>query len=122
MKTFFSLFTIALLVGCTRSPAPVSQMDKFRAEAASTLPAAVSNYVVGITRIVHTDLQCYSESVSNWNATATVEFVNQRGGIERKDYPFVFLVVERDGGEHIYCMANTQRIYSESISAAFQPH
>jgi hypothetical protein len=125
MKTISCLLAaIALLCGCLKQTpiAPPSKIETFRTEAQQQLGSAVSNYVVGVTRIVHTDLNCTSEVVSNWSATATVEFVNKNGGVERKDVPFVFVVVNgTNSTEHIYCMEDEPQIFKAAMDAASRP-
>jgi hypothetical protein len=62
--------------------------NRFRAGADNAVLAACTNYTVGLKSII--SLQCDTDDNNflNWTATATVEYINTVGGIERTNYEF----------------------------------
>jgi len=56
-----------------------------------------SNNVVGLQRIVKSSVDEHG-TPSNWTGTATVEFINKVGGIERKDRWYVFDTIQNETG------------------------
>ena len=55
--------------------------------------AAVTNQVVGLNRIISTEIEDEDGSIAKWRADATVEYVNSVGGIDRTNLPFRFQLI-----------------------------
>ena len=93
----FLLATAALLVGCSRPDPSLARQGE------QAFHAAITNQVVGFSRLI--DCSFYARDhhpiswngrgyviQTNWLAEATVEFINRQGGIERTNYPFMFIL------------------------------
>jgi hypothetical protein len=55
--------------------------------------AAITNQVVGLNRIISTEIEDEDGSIAKWRADATVEYVNSVGGIDRTNLPFRFQLI-----------------------------
>lgn len=88
----FILVMVLSLVQANRSY-PIREMTlreelaELRAQMDAGMPGALSNYVVGITRIVDVYKNFDAENIGRWKAEATVEYVNIVGGIQRTSLP-----------------------------------
>ncbi len=80
------LTTTALLCGCNK-PAPVqSETEKRAVEAHALVLAECTNEIVGLTKIISAGASpdtYNSTNIAAWSCWATVEYVNQTGGIDR---------------------------------------
>jgi hypothetical protein len=65
-------------------------LTRLRAGADAVVREYCSNTVVGITRIVRTDLDTLEDNPAKWSGNAVAEFINRVGGVERTNLPFVF--------------------------------
>lgn len=70
--------------GNSKPLTPEQRQERDAASAQTMLQSAITNDVVGYTRTIKLDDFIFTGTpVSNWWASATVEFVNQVGGVER---------------------------------------
>jgi hypothetical protein len=109
MKVFICLLAAALLCGCNK-PAervvPASQggdfngegddnsfahrLAWFRAGADFAVRTACTNDVTGLRRIIRVDASTYDNNLAKWKASATVEFINHIGGVDRTNLYYRF--------------------------------
>ena len=59
------------------------KLARYRAAADASVRAACTNYIVGLRTIIDLDATTYDANFKKWSATATVEFINPVGGVER---------------------------------------
>jgi hypothetical protein len=72
------------------------KLARYRAGAEQAVRAACTNEVTGLHQFISMDVSTYDQNVKRWTATATVEFVNHLGGIDRTNLEFQF---DAFGGE-----------------------
>src|ERR1035437_1945985 len=109
MKAFICLLAAALLCGCNK-PAeravPASQggdfngegddnsfahrLAWFRAGANFAVRTACTNDVTGLRQIISVDASIDDENFVKWKASATVEFINHIGGVDRTNLYYRF--------------------------------
>lgn len=79
-----------------------------------------SNNVIGLSRIVKTDLDYSGSNPTNWWGMATVEFVNKVGGIERKDVWYIFQVIQNSSGgvRSVYPIEDPDRFDCDELKDA----
>jgi len=71
---------------------------RLEAEAEADQLKACSNWV-GFNRIIDHYILASAPEVSNWTGSATIDFLNKNGGIERTNLPFRFdLIMHHAGG------------------------
>ena len=80
------------------------KLNRYRKSAESLVRAACTNEVTGLRQFISMDISTYGQNVKEWKATATVEYVNHLGGIDRTNLEFVF---ETLGGD-FDCLKKTQ--------------
>jgi len=73
---------------------------RYRAKAEQSVRVACTNDVVGLRQVMQTDLSTYQDNYKNWRASATVEFFNKMGGVERTNLDFRFDMILDD----LYCI------------------
>ncbi len=76
--------------GCDRDETPNQRGDRLRSAAIGVLHAEITNSVVGYSRTIRSSIWDEGNNPYLWAAEATVEFVNQVGGIERTDIYLAF--------------------------------
>jgi hypothetical protein len=95
------------------SPKPESewqQKHRLQSEAASGVLAECSNHVVGITRVIDSFVDDLDSDPHKWKGDVTVEFINQIGGVDRTNIPFIFSTdTGFDGVLHVYCHYDWQK-------------
>lgn len=67
-----------------------SKLARYRAGAESAARAACTNEVTGLRGIISLDVQTSDDNFMNWTASATVEYINQIGGVDRTNLDFKF--------------------------------
>jgi len=80
------------------------KLADFRAGAEVAVRVACTNEVTGLRQFIHMDVSTYGQSVKEWTATATVEYVNHFGGIDRTNLEFQFDELLGD----LYCYKKEQ--------------
>ena len=89
-----------------KSETETQRMARFRKEAEYKLLEECTNSLVGFQRVVSSYIRDSDVSPENWTATATADFVNHIGGIDRTNLPFKFEQFEG----HIICMVDVVAI------------
>ncbi len=91
----FLLF-ISVLSGCgSHEPEQESasqRLARWRHEARAAAPAAISNEVIGITRVLNVTIDDDAPSPARWTGRAKAEYVNPLGGISRTNISLLFFV------------------------------
>lgn len=72
-------------------------MEKLRGMVDESVRSALTNDVVGLNRTISIQCYDYQDTLSNWQAIATVERINQLGGIERLRLHYSFASGAYDG-------------------------
>jgi hypothetical protein len=67
-----------------------SKLARYRASAESAARAECTNEVTGLRNIINLDVETSDANFRNWSATATVEFINQIGGVDRTNLVLQF--------------------------------
>lgn len=104
MKTFFTVILAGLvglliwgIVSSLRDPGrlkmPVSEtyadkVSRYRVGADHELRSACTNAVTGLRFIVDTQASTSADNFMTWTATATVEYINHLGGVDRTNLAF----------------------------------
>jgi hypothetical protein len=137
MKTVIVIFSAALILCGCRKPAQ-SAHEKLAVEANELLLQECTNETIGLTRIISAEIyKLPNENPTNWvadevisngagasfaqsgEASATVEYVNSVGGIERTNIPFVFKWMKIGDKEfaqtNLTCMPDFDKIYAERM-------
>jgi hypothetical protein len=101
--------------GCKERPKldpAVLRTLQWREEAQQAIQKCCSNDVVGITRIVNTQVIDLEDHPDKWTGEASVEFINRVGGVERTNFPVRFFMVsiESNSPGHIYCRMDGEEI------------
>jgi hypothetical protein len=86
---------------------------RLRAAAPDALKKACLETVTGFTRIIDPCLSDYDDNPDKWTADATLEFVNTRGGVERTNLAFVFVVLSGELYCHPDIIKNSDRDYAK---------
>ena len=73
-------------------------LDTLRTNAVNSIREDCSNEVVGLSRIVKVSMVDYEENPSKWSGTATCDFVNKVGGVERVERRYRIMVVPNSTG------------------------
>jgi|ERR1017187_6076369 hypothetical protein len=73
-------------------------LDTLRTNAINSIREDCSNEVVGLSRIVRVSMMDFDESPSKWSGTATCEFVNKVGGVERVERRYRISIVPNSTG------------------------
>jgi hypothetical protein len=66
------------------------KLTRYRAGAEQAVRVACTNEVTGLRQFIRLDVSTYGQNVKEWKATATVEYVNHVGGIDRTNLEFEF--------------------------------
>jgi hypothetical protein len=66
------------------------KLARYRAGAEQAVRVACTNQVTGLRQLIRMDVSTYDQNVKRWTATATVEYVNNLGGIDRTNLEFEF--------------------------------
>jgi hypothetical protein len=66
------------------------KVKRYPSGAEAALPPAITNAVVGLRTILSRHTDTLGDNFTKWSATATVEFINKHGGVERKTVDFTF--------------------------------
>lgn len=123
-KLFSAMAVAALLAGCGDSGPKIERLsekrERWKAEFEPAIREACSNDVVGITRIVRIRTLDGEEHPKLWTAVATVEHVNQMGGVERIDLPIKTQVGSAgiDNKAHVYCQVDRDAMREEEAARA----
>jgi len=72
------------------------KLDRLRAGADQAVRMACTNATIGLRSIISTDTETHDDNFMKWTASATVEYVNKVGGVERVNYEFRPYVVGGD--------------------------
>jgi|ERR1035437_2279860 hypothetical protein len=131
MKAFICLLAAALLCGCNK-PAeravPASQggdfngegddnsfahrLAWFRAGADFAVRTACTNDVTGLRQIISVDASTYDDNLAKWKASATVEFINHIGGVDRTNLYYRinhFINPFHNFRENLYCIRDGEK-------------
>ena len=74
------------------------RLAHYRASAENLVRVACTNEVTGLRQFIRMDVSIYGQNVKEWKATATVEYINHLGGIDRTNLEFVFDTLGGDFG------------------------
>jgi hypothetical protein len=66
------------------------KLMRFRADAEQSAREACTNEVVGLRQIIYLHEDTTDDNFMKWTASATVEFINSVGGVERTNLDFKF--------------------------------
>ena len=66
------------------------KLARYRAGAEAAARAACTNEVIGLRGIISLDVQTYDDNFMSRTASATVEYVNQIGGVDRTNIELKF--------------------------------
>jgi hypothetical protein len=66
------------------------KLARYRAGADAAARAACTNEVTGLRGIINLDTDTTDNNFTKWTATATVEYINQIGGVDRTNLAFRF--------------------------------
>jgi hypothetical protein len=66
------------------------KIARYRAGAELAARVACTNEVVGLRNIINLDLDTAADNFMNWKAFATVEYINQIGGVDRTNLELKF--------------------------------
>ena len=120
MKTLFSLFAaVVLLCGCRQQPqeiawedqTPEQHLEHWRNSARFELMKECTNEIVGLSRIIETQINDSSGNVGQWTAEVTAEHINHYGGIERTNMLFCF----SPWRDQVNCLRDGMREYDREI-------
>jgi hypothetical protein len=67
-----------------------AKLARYRASAEDTARAECTNEITGLRNIITLDVETSDDNFRNWTATATVEFINQIGGVDRTNLVLQF--------------------------------
>ena len=74
------------------------KLNRYRTSAENLVRVACTNEVTGLRQFISMDVSPYGQNVKEWKATATVEFINHLGGIDRTNLEFQFDTLGGDFG------------------------
>jgi hypothetical protein len=86
------------MASSTDSMTPDQRTDYWRAHAEFEMLKACTNDLVGITRVVSSDVADYDDQIVKWTGTVTAEHINSVGGVERTNMYYIFKSNEGDLG------------------------
>ena len=66
------------------------KLARFRDDAEQLVREACTNEVVGLRQIIKLRADTYDDNFMKWKASATVEFINHVGGVDRTNLVFEF--------------------------------
>jgi len=66
------------------------RLDRYRAVAEQAVRINCTNHVIGLRQFIRMDVSTYDQNVKQWKASATVEYINHLGGIDRTNLEFEF--------------------------------
>lgn len=66
------------------------KLARYRHEAPTALLLACTNYIPGIHAIISTSIQSYDKNFMKWTASASLDYINAFGGIQRTNLDFNF--------------------------------
>ena len=101
-----------VLAGCDRAETPSQRGTRLRVDAPNVLSDAITNSVVGYTRTIHKSIWDSGDNPYLWAAEATVEFVNQVGGVERAN---IYLAFSQFEGK-VRCSRSDEQTYQARLN------
>ncbi len=66
------------------------KITRYRAGAGAAVRSACTNEIIGLRGIISLDVQTYDDNFKKWTATATVEYINHIGGVDRTNLSLRF--------------------------------
>jgi hypothetical protein len=66
------------------------KLARYRAGADEALISECTNVVIGLRTIIQHNTETYDHNFTKWTGSATVEFINMVGGVERTNLEFIF--------------------------------
>jgi hypothetical protein len=66
------------------------KLNRYRVDADQAVRKGITNQVVGLRQIISQRADTSDENFMKWTATATVEFINPVGGVDRTNLDFKF--------------------------------
>jgi len=66
------------------------ELDPFRTQVNQSVREECTNVVTGLRSIIRQDAETSPSNLAQWAATATVEYVNHQGGMDRTNLDFTF--------------------------------
>lgn len=113
--SIFILFSVVILLGAgikafienqNENPAdkPESEYQRWSRQmkqADAALASAITNDVVGYTRTIEKFCATSDNDIKKWWASATVEFVNRNGGVDRTNLYWMFSAYDRNVYAHV---------------------
>lgn len=67
-----------------------NKLKRYRQGADSALLAACTNAITGLRFVVKSRCVTYDDNFMKWTASATVEYINEVGGVQRREIQFKF--------------------------------
>jgi hypothetical protein len=80
------------------------ERERLRIEADADFRTALTNDIVGLSRVISIRGDYYEKDIAQWRAEASVEYINKVGGIERTNVIYAFKRnTGSDGRANCYC-------------------
>ena len=67
-----------------------SKIERYRATAETAARVACTNEVTGLRNIINLEVETSDQNFMNWSASATVEYINALGGVDRTNIELKF--------------------------------
>lgn len=92
---------------------PYALRKRLQSEAQDRFMQQCTNAIFGVNRVIQKNLQTNDGDPNKWTAEVTAEYVNQFGGIDRTNLPFVFWIYDSpvDNQRHVLCRVDNLEIF-----------
>jgi len=87
------------------------QIQRCRDGAEAAVVTTCSKDITGFRRMVGTTVRDYSDKINEWSATATVEYINTVGGVERTNLDLKFTSFSG----HITALIDYEKIWDKEM-------
>ena len=96
-------------LGLPKPESAWAMKQRWQFEARSAVTNACPKAIIGFSRVIELRLDSSVDNPSKWKAQVEVDFINQVGGIQRTNYPFIFTLSSPDSDSrlHVGCYADS---------------